>query len=150
MKLKTEKSPLKAGGKMASGNKQVFVVDDDESVCRALKILLVTYGFEVQTFASAEKFLNSVQHLGPGCLILDVHMPGMDGFALQQRLNEDGFRFPVIFISVNKNLKSAEQYLKAPGTAGVLQKPFNDQELVDLIEAAFKKNKKILIRRKIK
>ena len=78
-----------------------------------------------------------------------MHLPGMDGFALRQRLNETGFHFPIIFISVNKNLKSAEQYLKAPVTVGVLQKPFNAQELIDLINVAFKKKEKKLIRRRI-
>ncbi|MBN1471514.1 MAG: response regulator [Syntrophaceae bacterium] len=142
MKLKTEKSPRKARGKKSSGKKQVFIVDDDKSICLALKILLETYGFKTRIFASAEKFLNSVPNLGSGCLILDVHMPGMDGFALRKRLNETGFHFPIIIISVNQNLKLAEPYLKTPGTAGVLQKPFKDRELIALIHIAFNKKKK--------
>jgi len=122
--------------------KQIFIVDDDESVCRALGLLLDTYGFEVQTFTSAAEFLNSVLKCASGCLILDVHMPGMDGFVLQQRLNTNGFRLPIIFISADKKIQFSEQYLKSAGAVGFLQKPFNDQALVDLINIAIEKNRR--------
>lgn len=121
---------------MPADKKQVYVVDDDESVCRALSLLLDAFGFGVQTFASATEFLNSIIKHAPGCLILDVHMAGMDGFVLQQKLNSNGFRLPIIFISADKSLKFSEQYLKAAGVVGFLQKPFNDQELVDLVNVA--------------
>jgi two-component system, LuxR family, response regulator FixJ len=124
---------------MSPEKKQVYIVDDDESVCRALRLLLDTFGFAVQTFASAAEFLSSVLKHAPGCLILDVHMPGMDGFTLQQKLNTNGFRLPIIFISADRNLKFSEQYLEAAGAIGFLQKPFNDQALVDLINSAVKK-----------
>ncbi len=121
---------------MSPEKKQIYIVDDDESVCHALSLLLDTYGFAVQTFASAAAFLNSVLKHAPGCLILDVHMAEMDGFVLQQKLNTNGFRIPIIFISADKNLKFSEEYLKAAGAVGFLQKPFNDQALVDLINIA--------------
>ncbi len=117
--------------------KQIYIVDDDESVRRAISLLLDTFGFGVQTFASAAEFLNSVLKHAPGCLVLDVHMAEMDGFALQQKLNTNGFRMPIIFMSADKTLKFSEQYLKAAGAIGFLQKPFNDQVLVDLIDVAF-------------
>jgi len=123
-----------------SPKKQVYIVDDDESICRALSLLLDTYGFKVQTFASADQFLNSVLKHAPACLILDVHMAGMDGFELQQKLKTNGSRLPIIFISADKTLKFSEQYLKAAGAVGFLQKPFNDQALVDLINIAFGKS----------
>jgi FixJ family two-component response regulator len=63
-------------------------------------------------------------------------MAGMDGFALQQKLNSNGFRLPIIFMSADKNLKFTEEYLKAAGAVGFLQKPFNDQALVGLINIA--------------
>jgi len=125
---------------MSAEQKQIYIVDDDESVCRALSLLLDTFGFGVQTFNSAAKFLNSVLRHAPGCLILDVHMEGMDGFALQQKLNSNGFRIPIIFISADKNLKLSEQYLKAAGAVGFLQKPFSDQALVDLVNIAVEKS----------
>lgn len=120
--------------------KQIYIVDDDESVCRAVSLLLDTYGFEVRTFFSAVEFLNSILKHVPRCLILDVHMPGMDGFVLQHKLNSNGFRIPIIFISADKNLKFSEQYLKAAGSVGFLQKPFNDQALVALINIAVEKS----------
>lgn len=120
--------------------KQIYIVDDDESVRRALSLLLDTFGFGVQTFASAAEFLNSVLKHAPGCLVLDVHMAEMDGFALQQKLNSNGFRIPIVFISADKDLQLSERYLKAVGAVGFLQKPFNDQALVDLINIAVKRS----------
>jgi FixJ family two-component response regulator len=103
---------------------------------------LDTYGFEVRTFTSAAEFLGSVLKHAPGCLVLDVHMAGMDGFALQQKLNGNGFRLPIVFISADKNIKLSERYLNAAGAVGFLQKPFNDQELVDLILVALEKQQR--------
>ncbi|EKD29181.1 MAG: response regulator receiver [uncultured bacterium] len=128
---------------MSFGKKQIYFVDDDESVCRALSLLLETFGFDVKTFASADEFLNSVLKSDQGCLILDVHMKGMDGFELQQKLNTNGFRLPIIFVSADKSLKFSESYLKSVGAVGFLKKPFNDQALVNLIKMAFEKSDKI-------
>jgi FixJ family two-component response regulator len=112
--------------------KQIFIVDDDESVCRALSILLVTYGFAVDTFTSAEEFFRAVPNSVPGCLILDVHMPGLDGWETLQHLLASGSSRPVIIISADKNEGLQEKASKG-GAVGFLQKPFNDQSLVDLI-----------------
>lgn len=119
-------------------NKQIYIVDDDASVCRALAVLLVTYGFTVDTFTSAEEFFRAVPNSVPGCLILDIHMPGLDGWKAQQRIIESGSKRPVIIISADKNGWFNERALKA-GAVGFLQKPFNDQALVNLIKVAFKK-----------
>lgn len=139
--MKTKKLSLKESDEMLLVKKQIYIVDDDESVRRALGILLGAYGFEVRTFASAAEFISSVLKQALGCLILDVHMPEMDGFTLQQKLNANGFRVQIIFISADRNLKFSETYLKAAGAVGFLQKPFNDQELVDLIHIAFENKK---------
>ncbi|MEI8175326.1 MAG: response regulator [Candidatus Omnitrophota bacterium] len=120
---------------MPSENKQLFVVDDDESVCRALSVLLRTYGFTVDTFTSAEAFFLAVPNSVPGCLLLDIHMPGLDGWGALQRLIASGSNRPVIIISAEKNLGLGEKAIKV-GAAGFLQKPFNDQALVDLINSA--------------
>ncbi len=119
-------------------NKQIYIVDDDASVCRALAVLLVTYGFTVDTFTSAEEFFRAVPNSVPGCLILDIHMPGLDGWKALQRIIESGSKRPVIIISADKNGWFNERALKA-GAVGFLQKPFNDQALVNLIKVAFKK-----------
>ena len=119
---------------------QIFIVDDDVSVCRALDILLVTYGFTVDTFISAEDFFRAVPNSVPGCLILDIHMPGLDGWETQQRLVASGSSRPVIVMSADKNRGLNERALKA-GAAGFLQKPFDDQTLVDLIKVAVNRKK---------
>ncbi len=123
---------------MPSIKEQIFIVDDDVSVCRALSILLLTYGFTVNTFTSAEDFFNVVPNSAPGCLLLDIHMPGLDGWETQQRLLKSGSNRPVIIMSADKNAGLNEKALKA-GAIGFLQKPFNDQALVGLISIAFEK-----------
>ena len=125
---------------MSIDKKQIYIVDDDESVCRALKCLLITFGFAVETFFSAEKFFSAIPNSTPGCLILDIHMPGLDGWATQQKLFKSGSKRPVIIMSADKNGGLKEDALKA-GAVGFLQKPFNDQALVDLINLAGEKNK---------
>lgn len=127
---------------MVTEKKQIFIVDDDESVCRALSILLGTYGFNVDTFTSAVKFLSVVADSAPGCLILDIHMPMMDGWQVLEQLPPLGRRRPFIIISADKNNGIKNRALKA-GAVGVLQKPFDDQNLIDLIDVAFGKKEKI-------
>lgn len=115
----------------------IFIVDDDESVCRALNFLLITYGFTVDTFTSAEEFIRVVPNSVPGCLVLDIHMPGLDGWETLEHLLASGSGRPVIIMSADKNGGLNERALKA-GAAGYLQKPFNDKALVDLIGVAQK------------
>jgi FixJ family two-component response regulator len=110
----------------------IYIVDDDESVCRALKTLLMTYDFEVETFNSAQSFFDTVAHDSPGCLLLDIHMPGLDGWEVQKRILASGSPRPVIFISAEKQDTVTDRALKA-GAVGFLQKPVSGQTLVDLI-----------------
>jgi FixJ family two-component response regulator len=134
--MKSEKSCLKDGGEMLLENNQIFIVDDDESVCRALSVLLATYGFTVSTFNSAEEFFRLVPNSVHGSLVLDIHMPGLDGWETLQHLFTSGSHRPVIIISAEKNGGLNEKVLKA-GAVGFLQKPFNGQELVDLINKTY-------------
>ena len=117
---------------MPIDKKQIFIVDDDASVCRALDILLITYGFTVDTFTSAVEFFSAVPNSVPGCLIMDIHMPVLDGWEAFTHLTTSGSSRPVIIISTDKDEGFNEKALKA-GAVGFLQKPFNDKELVDLI-----------------
>ena len=116
--------------------KQIFIVDDDESVCRALKLLMMTYGFAVETFSSANFFFSTIQNSTPGCLILDIHMPGLNGWETQKKLTESGSDRAVIMITADKEEGLKERVLKA-GALGSLQKPFNNEELVNLVNLAF-------------
>ena len=121
---------------MTIDKKQIYIVDDDESVCRALKILLVTFGFKVETFPSAEEFFSAVPNSMKGCLVMDIHMPGLDGWEAIKRIIKSGSTRPVIIITADKNGHLRAQALEA-GAIGFLQKPFNDQALVDLVNLAF-------------
>ncbi len=114
---------------------KVYIVDDDESVCRALKILLMTFDFEAETFNSAKSFFDAVSNDDPGCLLLDIHMPEFDGWAAQKRIMDSGSKRPVIFISAESPDIVEDRALKA-GAVGFFQKPVNGQMLVNLINAA--------------
>ena len=120
---------------MPSEKKKIYVVDDDPSVCRALKILLMTFDFEVEAFNSAQSFFDAVSIDDPGCLLLDIHMPGIDGWAAQKMIMDSGSKRQVIFISAEKPDIASERALKV-GAVGFLKKPVNGQTLVDLINAA--------------
>ena len=122
---------------MSLHNKKVYIVDDDESVCRALKTLLMTFGFEVKTFNSAKSFFDAVTNDDPGCLVLDIHMPEMDGWTMQKKIVDSGSKRPVIFISAEKQDRVSDCALKA-GAVGFLQKPFDGQTLVNLINEALR------------
>jgi len=138
--MNPEKSSPKENGEMLAENKQIFIVDDDQSVCRALSVLLGTYGFTVSTFTSADDFFRAVSNSVLGCLVLDIHMPGLDGWLALQQLISSGSSRPVIIISADKNGGLNERAIKA-GAIGFLQKPFNDQALVDLIKIGCEKQR---------
>ena len=110
----------------------IYIVDDDDSVCRALKTLLMTYDFVVTTFNSANSFFEAVTNNDPGCLLLDIHMPGLDGWEVQKRILASGSQRPIIFISAEKQDNAAARAIQV-GALGFLQKPVNGQTLVDLI-----------------
>ena len=121
---------------MASDKKQLYIVDDDESVRRSLKLLMVSYGFTVDTFSSAEEFFTAVPNSAEGCLILDIHMPGLNGWDTQQRLTKTGYNLPVIVISADKDGDFKEKALKA-GAVGFLRKPFEDHYLLHMVNKVF-------------
>jgi FixJ family two-component response regulator len=119
----------------------VFVVDDDTSVRTALKRLIKSLGFKVETFDSAQAFLKHGPHDGPACLVLDVRMPEMSGIELQEQLTSAGFAMPIIFITGHGNIPMSVKAMKA-GAVDFIEKPFEDQKLIDAINIAIKKNKK--------
>ncbi|HXS26689.1 MAG TPA: response regulator transcription factor [Steroidobacteraceae bacterium] len=119
----------------------VFVVDDDESVRSSLRFLLRSVGLESRAFASAGDFLTAYDPAQPGCLVLDVRMPGMSGLELQQQLNLRGAIIPVIFITGHGDIPMAVEAMQH-GAHDFLQKPFRDQDLIDRIQHALEKDAK--------
>jgi len=113
----------------------IFVVDDDESVRRALERLMKSSGFKVETFGSAREFLNTGGTRRTGILVLDVRMPEMTGLELQKQLAASGAEIPVIFISAHEDSRAVEMALAA-GAEAFLYKPFDDQDLLAAIDRA--------------
>jgi len=113
----------------------VFLVDDDPAVCKALSRVLREEGWNVETFESAEAFLAREDGQRPGCLVLDVTMPGLDGLELQRRLNEEGQTLPIVFLTGHGDIPMSVQAIKA-GAADFLTKPVNSDRLVSAVRAA--------------
>jgi FixJ family two-component response regulator len=116
----------------------VMIVDDDESMRRAARRLIKSYGFPVETFASAEDFLSSGRLHETACLVLDVQMPGLNGLELQSRLITDGHQVPIIFITAFNDENARAQALKA-GALGYLVKPFEEADLLTAINVALRR-----------
>jgi two-component system response regulator FixJ len=113
----------------------VFVVDDDEPVREGLAELMRTIQLNTETFATAHEFLESYDRSQPGCLLLDVRLPGMSGLRLQDELIARGIALPVIFITGHGDLPMAVEAMKK-GAYDFLEKPVGDQALLDRINAA--------------
>jgi two-component system, LuxR family, response regulator FixJ len=118
----------------------VFVVDDDDAVRGSLRLLLKSVGLAAQPFGSAQDFLEHYSPDQPGCLVLDVRMPGMSGLELQQQLNVRGVVIPVIFITGHGDVPMAVEAMQH-GAFDFLQKPFRDQDLIDRIQRALEKDR---------
>ena len=112
----------------------VYVIDDDPSLLRALRRLLGAGGFRVCTFSSAEEFLESARST-PACLVLDVHLGGLSGLDLHERLLASGRRIPVVFITAHDDAVARERAHRA-GAIDYLRKPFNDETLIAGIKRA--------------
>lgn len=110
----------------------VFVVDDDDATRHSLEFLLASLGVPVRSFASAEAFLAAWAPDQPGCLVLDVRMPGMSGLQLQRELNGRGATLSVLFISGHGDIPMVVRAMRA-GAIDFLEKPFNDQLLLDRV-----------------
>jgi len=117
----------------------VFVVDDDEAVRNSLRLLLKSVGLAASALPTAREFLDTYRPNQPGCLVLDVRMPGMSGMELQQQLNIRGAVIPVIFISGHGDIPMAVEAMQQ-GAFDFLQKPFRDQDLIDRIQRALAKD----------
>src|SRR6185295_9672089 len=117
----------------------VMVVDDDSGVRNAMRALLKSVGLNSILFSSAQEFLDAYDAQQPGCLLLDIRMPGKSGMELQQELNLRGAVVPVIFMSGHADIPMAVEAMQH-GACDFLQKPFRDQDLLDRIQRAIAKN----------
>jgi FixJ family two-component response regulator len=118
----------------------VFVVDDDPSMRRSLESLLRSVGNDVRLFASAQEFMQAPRPDAPGCLVLDVRLPGMSGLTFQQELAKASIDLPVIFITGYGDIPMSVRAMKA-GAAEFLTKPFDEQALLDAIHAAIERDR---------
>jgi FixJ family two-component response regulator len=113
----------------------IYVIDDDESVRKAFKRLLRSVDLEVETFASAEEYLESPKLNKNACIIIDIRMPGLTGFDLQRKLKAQGIRIPIIVISASDDAQVREQ-ARELGAVAFFRKPIDDQALLDSISWA--------------
>jgi FixJ family two-component response regulator len=122
-------------GKMSENRQIICIIDDDDSIRRALQRLIRSAGWDAEMFATAEDFLESAKLRKPACLILDVHLPGLSGLQLQARLHAEDRNVPVVFISAYADEHMREAALRG-GAVAFLEKPFEDQPLLDAVRCA--------------
>jgi len=114
----------------------IHLVDDDEAIRRSAGFMLKTSGFRVQSYESGDHLLKSAASLEPGCILLDIRMPGMDGLELQQALKERGVGLPVVIMTGHGDVTLAVQAMKA-GAVDFIEKPFEKAVLLGAIDQAF-------------
>src|SRR4051812_2168601 len=129
------KQPLAKVPGLNAQRQLIVIVDDEESVRRALKRLMASVGFQSQSFASGAEFIESLRTSLPACVILDLHMPVMSGFDIQQRLHDDRKQIPVIVIT-GQDADESRQRALAAGAIAYLRKPVDDQALLHAISTA--------------
>ena len=126
---------------MSTTEATVFVVDDDVSVREALRNLLRSVGLKVETFSTAQEFLSSGSS-DPGCLVLDVRLPGLSGLDLQRQLAEANREIAIVFITGHGDIPMSVKAIKA-GAVEFLPKPFRDQDLLDAVRQAIDRDREI-------
>ena len=125
---------------MSKSKPLIAIVDDDESVCRAMKRLVRSLGMEADAFTSGQQFIDLIETMPsfqPDCVVLDVQMPGMNGLEVQERLVSSGNRLPVIFITAHDEAGVRDRALAA-GAVAFLRKPFNDESFITTLHLALK------------
>lgn len=125
---------------MPSTSSVVFVVDDDVSVRESLELLIQNEGWSVETFASAQEFLDRTRALVPSCLILDVSLPGLNGLDLQHRVERERAHLPIIFITGHGDIPTTVRAMKA-GAVEFLTKPLSDEVLLNAIQQALERSR---------
>lgn len=121
---------------MTEASRVVHLVDDDESIRRSVSFMLRTSGYVVKTYSSGVEILSDVKSLVPGCILLDVQMPEINGLEVQKRLREQGILFPVIVMTAHGDVTVSVQAMKA-GAIDFIEKPFDKAVLIGAIEDGF-------------
>jgi two-component system response regulator TtrR len=125
-----------------------YVVDDDEAIRTLWRWLMESQGIAVQTFATASEFIEAYRQ-GPGCLVLDLRLPGMSGLELQQYLKQRGIEIPVVFMSAHGDVPSAVSAIKG-GAVDFIQKPFSYREVLSVIAKAFERDRDLRHKRALR
>ena len=126
---------------------RIFIVDDDATFSRSLERLVKSIGFEVETYNSAEEFLERKPYKGPSCLLLDVRMPGLTGPVLQRELTKRNITIPVIFLTAHGDVPTGVKAMK-DGAIDFLLKPVEEKKLFDAIDRALDKDVQLKKRQK--
>jgi FixJ family two-component response regulator len=125
---------------MSKPDSLVYVVDDDAFVREAIQSLIRSVGLHVESYASAQEFLSSKRNDLPGCIVLDVRLPGFSGLELQRKLADADIRIPIIFMTGHGDIPMSVKAMKA-GAVEFLTKPFRDQDLLDAIQQALERDR---------
>jgi FixJ family two-component response regulator len=118
----------------------VHVIDDDISLRDALGLLLPSVGLGVRTYASVQEFLDAGAHHGPGCIVLDVRLPGISGLDFQSRRDGFGVHLPIVLMTGHSDVPMSVRAMKA-GAVDFLPKPFREQDMIDAITAAIERDR---------
>ena len=130
---------------MMTGEETVFVVDDDPSVLRAIARLL-RLEFAVEAFDSPSAFLESMRPDAPGCILLDLALPGVSGLELQERLVASGCMQPVVFLSGQGSVRTSVQAMRA-GALDFIEKPWENDSLLNTVRRALERDREMRTRR---
>ena len=128
------------GESKQSENAVVHVIDDDVSLRESLSLLLPTVGLEVRTYTSVQEFLDAGEYEGPGCIILDVRLPGISGLDFQSRRDGLGVHLPIVLMTGHGDVPMSVRAMKA-GAVDFLPKPFRDQDMIDAVTAAIERDR---------
>ena len=126
---------------MMTDSTRIFLVDDDDSMRKSLSRLLQSAGYGVEAFASAREFLDRYRYDCPGCIVLDIRMPGMSGLDVQEEFQSRAFSLPIVFITGHGDIPMGIRAMKK-GAVDFLEKPVDEEDLLNAIELAIEKDRR--------
>ena len=130
---------MDAGATDNSTPPTAYVVEDDDSIRTLWRWLMESNAIPVRTFTSATEFIEGYSPHAPGCLVLDLHLPGMNGLELQEYLNKRGIDIPIVFVTAHGDVRTAVTAIKG-GAVDFIEKPFSYRQVVSIIEKAFQRD----------